>query len=263
MRKTTSQSIRASLEKPGEENPDHARNNKAQIITEIRRRVGRLSKWTGGVSTLALNLTSAIERCLNAEDVFSFEKKSGKMAQMTLTWRIQADVTSDKEVDKGKRPEVQSQLIRFTAHMDDDSGRWNASAAEIEAVLSLWIAHAHQQIAFAEAAAERELEASGKGKGSEDWLRGSRKQAVEEVRGFQLLGPCTPAMCRDFIWWTGSTSRDIRKISFRKGQNSAQDAKKIPQQAEKLHQSDTKLSHGTSLESIESHLFCSGLFKGH
>ena len=139
----------------------------AQLALNARRRLGQLTNWEGQASLLSIAVANSIEILMNHSDLFPQKLQS-------LTWSLM--VKTD-----GGSPEK----IQFTAKRNPD--KWHIDATYIEAALSLWLLHIH----------ENEMARNGNAP-EEDWLRKVKSSGGGIIR---ILGRDEPSLRRDIGWW--------------------------------------------------------------
>ncbi|KAM5353012.1 hypothetical protein ACJZ2D_017120 [Fusarium nematophilum] len=176
------------------------RDSEAHMAMEIRRDLGELADWRGPASAEAVTLARAIEVTMDA--LF------GNSLTGEFTWSLGAHYL---------QPGVQS--VNFRLERDDKG--WKAYADEIEAALSLWLysvgelerdkheqeQNQHQQEQNQHQQEREQHKSPGTRPRKDDgWLRAKGLPAKHSLR---LLGPSTPALCRDLQWWI---PRDVAGI---------------------------------------------------
>jgi len=168
--------------------PPCGMNNSSQGLVRLRMRMGKLSKWTGPTSELAVSVASSIDEAMN---MLSFNEAGDTV----FTWSV--------NVQFGDRNES----IELTVKRSSVTTPWAANAAEIEAVLSLWIYHTRET----ERKARNTLAETQKPDSEDsedDWLR--HGEAALQRQNLQFLGPYSPCLLRDLKWWTPRTSTLLR-----------------------------------------------------
>jgi hypothetical protein len=154
-------------------------------IMEIRKRLGVLSKWPGPAVNEAISVASAIEVVANA-----------------LLGSTRSDFTWSLTTVEGEK-------IDFK--LTSPGGRnCVVDAAEIDAVLSLWLSAVHGRdeswrVARKEGGGRDSAAKSALTLKEDIWLR-PKGASVERLR---LLGPYSPALFRDLRWWVTSKANRI------------------------------------------------------
>ena len=148
-------------------------------VFRIRKRLGKLSNWTGPASKSAISVARSVEAVMNT--IFS-QKEYPQLK--TLEWFVYGHRGSSK---LGK--------INLSAKRGEDK-RWTACAEEIEAVLSLWL------YCMKEGGKDSfpDLALSGNG-ARDDWLR--NRQATAQRRTIRLLARNEEDICQDLHWYLG------------------------------------------------------------
>jgi hypothetical protein len=154
----------------------------AQRMVKIRHRLGSLTKWTGPVSELAVSVASSVDEVMNT--LFP-----GAGTQ-TFIWSLNVHHNDHKE------------LVYLTVEKETTRAPWTANAAEIEALLSLWLFHVREiersELHIRELEREKMRQKSGSGDEG-DWLR--LGQTSLQRQQIQFLGPDVPSLRRDLRWW--------------------------------------------------------------
>ncbi|KAG5809910.1 hypothetical protein H9Q74_005626 [Fusarium xylarioides] len=149
-------------------------NNVQQIIL-VRKRLGDLVQWQTEAFKPALALARSIERFLD-------EFMPAKPHQNLLKWRVPM-----------KDPEDVRSAVTLTITKKGSSG-WRIKVGEVEAILSLWMAHLDATRA-----------AKTKDKEKADWQR-SKAGVALGVDYCRILGPNDQrgVLERDIKWWVGN-----------------------------------------------------------
>lgn len=174
------------IKNPATDVAEYPNNNESQEIIRLRQRLGILSKWVGPVSPMAVSVANSIDEVMNV-----------LFPTVSEPFVFALNVQSDRE----------THWIRLTVQKSSKEQPWTANAAEIEAILSLWVYHTHQaerNRALGGAAAAGHPPEGGPGGAQEkddddDWLRKGDKALPRQIMRF--LGPDTPALRRDLNWW--------------------------------------------------------------
>jgi hypothetical protein len=158
-----------------------------ECALQIRKRLGRLTNWTGPLSPVSIALAESIE--------VAMEKLLDKEVGGLFTWFVSVKVNNEDE------------KVKFTIEKRDD--RWKIDTTSIEAALSLWTFHIRA------IEAERK-EKTNKKEAPEDWLRDDTEMKRRIIR---LLGPAdstsgpadsSKGLPRSLRWWMGETVGDVR-----------------------------------------------------
>lgn len=165
---------------------EYPNNNESQGIIRLRQRLGTLSKWVGPVSPMAVSVANSIDEVMNV--LFPSDPEPFVFAL---------------NVQYGR----ETHWIRLTVQKSSKEQPWTANAAEIEAILSLWVYHTHRaerNRALGGAATAGHPPEDSQGMAQEDdddddWLRKGDKALPRQIMRF--LGPDTPALRRDLNWW--------------------------------------------------------------
>lgn len=169
-------------------------------VVEIRQRLGRLSKWTGPATELAVAVATAVEVVMNTPKLLS------EPPQESFTWSLGCDWSREGDNDQQQYREA-SMTVKF------QQGQWKADATQIEAVLSLWLFHVRE---VEEARKKHGAEQQSDGQGIyayEDWLRAG--DAARSRSTIRLLCEDTPSARQNLEWWVGSLeSSRIQAVDF-------------------------------------------------
>lgn len=163
-------------------------------VVAVRKRLGSLSNWSGPVSDLAVSVASVIEAVMSSLCTFSDESY---LKADSMYWSVNSGAN-------GKADENNEQIFLKLNKVGRD-GPWKADAAEIEAVLSLWLYSVQHK--------EHDPASFKKPKGNEqlipreDWL--SHGDTAIRQENLRFLGRCLPSSCRDLIWYMGSQASVI------------------------------------------------------
>jgi len=160
-----------------------------QKMVKIRQRLGQLSKWKGPASGPSVSVATAIEEVMNSLALPSLKD------DQDFTWSLTSQVDNKD-----------AEILHLTIKKDIENS-WTANAAEIEAVLSLWLFHVRDL----ERSSHHKLGKMNSGTLDDDWLRAgdpaSRKQNI------RFLGPDMAPLRRDLRWWTpGAVSNTLLKV---------------------------------------------------
>lgn len=157
-------------------------------VIKIRRRLGKLSNWTGPVSKFAVAVARSIEAVMNT--IFT-QKEYPELE--TVAWSVYGHRGSGKP---GK--------INLHVNRGEDK-RWIACAAEIEAVLSLWLYSRNENIS--NTIPNSMLSCGGT---RDDWLR--HGQTEMQQRTIRLLGGNEEYYRRDLHWYLGERVNIISQV---------------------------------------------------
>ncbi|EEP77677.1 conserved hypothetical protein [Uncinocarpus reesii 1704] len=170
-------------------NPPTTAATRSDDVVRIRQRIGALIKWTTTTTDLATSLAGSIEAVMNSR--FAPDKWKEKRE---LRWAVQGQ-------DCG------SIFLSLRYY----NGRWIANAAEIDAVLSLWVYAAETEDKIvkqtAEKAASSELPDDWATAGGVDWLRSGHEALRPQC--VRLLGHATPSYIRDLTWYLVDGTSDV------------------------------------------------------
>ena len=205
----------------------------AKELVDIRQRVGQLSQWTGPASDNAVALGNAIEVVLNT--LLPPNVRSAGTETEEFTWVLDVQTgcggvqaarnggSVGQEAGDGNGggqdagggnggDDTNDQKIVLRAVVKGGNKKsWQADVDQIEALLSLWLRHAH----CSEAAPKSDSDMPKK-----NWLRDKpRKQ------GMLFLGPDTLLLRRDLRWWVpGDGSASLLQVRMPSDQATSQDA---------------------------------------
>ncbi|KAF8244297.1 ankyrin [Wilcoxina mikolae CBS 423.85] len=159
-------------------------NQVAQVL-KLRERLGELSAWASPVANEALSLAKSIEVVMNA--IFGSNNpldvhEGARHDDRRTYWNWYVPVTDGKN---------RSELATFTVTRDARTGLWEASAAELEAFLSVWL----YELRDKERANERNRQHDSK----RDWLRGTDKARKRQI--IHYLCSNNSYSRRDCWWW--------------------------------------------------------------
>lgn len=158
-------------------------NDRAQMVINSRKDLGRLTKWSGPVTDKATSVVKAIEIVLKNTEFISTEKMD--MTGKVLKWKLYVFTRNIEPINLEIR---------------HDGKQWKVNVADIEAVLSLWLF----------AAAERERIAMDDKLDVDAWLRSGDASRGDSMR---LLGESNAISRRDMKWWAGSGNNRIIEVS--------------------------------------------------
>jgi ankyrin repeat protein len=148
--------------------------SKPHSMVKIRERLGDLSKWRVAASDPAVSVANAIEVVMNT--LFSQSTSEGPDS---FHWSING---------RNHGGGVSNSLIHFA--IERKNGRWNANAAEIEAVLSLWLYAVQEAEQTSTSAAKADVG---------DRLR--HGDTAVRRRSIRLLGRKEDVYLRDLRWY--------------------------------------------------------------
>lgn len=157
-------------------------------VVRIRKRLGELSNWAGPVSRFAISASKSIEAVMNT--IFT-QKEYPKLK--ILTWSVY-----------GHRGGSKLGKINLNVRRGEDK-RWVACAAEVEAVLSLWLYSTKENNKIT----TPNLTLSD-GDTGVDWLR--HGQAAVQRRTIRLLGGNEECYCRELHWYLGEGVSTISQV---------------------------------------------------
>jgi ankyrin repeat protein len=150
----------------------------AQKVLDARMQLARLAGWRGLASSEAISLATAIECTMDTLDKHRCLPNSG-----SFTWDFEARY-------------VRSQPRPISIELSD-AGSWKIDAAEIEAIISLWLSSVDDEGSEPE-------DPPGPGRGvdqDDEWLR--RGETTSKL-GLWIVGEQTPSLARDLQWWIPS-----------------------------------------------------------
>ena len=144
--------------------------SKLHRTMEIRKHLARNANWPGPASNEAISVATSIGIVFD-----TFFPADQHEEDRDLSWHFRA---------------VDGQMINFKLTLR--TGKWGADAAEIEAVLSLWLFAAHVED-------QRKNDTSGGSLENDDkWLR---TKGAPKRRNLWFRAPYTRTSSRDFEWW--------------------------------------------------------------
>ncbi|KAL0938064.1 ankyrin repeat protein [Colletotrichum truncatum] len=148
--------------------------SKAQMVMQTRRDLKKLASWSGPAPAEAVAVARAIE--ITMRSLFDF-------LDGTFTWSL---TTLDNE-------EIKFEVVK-------KDGKWNSSAEDIEAALSLWLFSAHRHKC-------KESHNQDKTHASASKTAKSHSPRIEASASdvtLRFLGPNTESLRRDLAWWMPS-----------------------------------------------------------
>ncbi|KAH0561959.1 hypothetical protein GP486_003336 [Trichoglossum hirsutum] len=165
---------------------------------DIRKDLGRLSKWPGPASAEAISVAIATEVVMN-------------------TFFPSLDHDFDWTFDT-----VDGGTVHFRLKQEDR--KWVANVAEIEAALSLWLGYVlwNNEVSIQKGNSE-----SVSTEREDKWLR---VEGVYKKRGMRLIDRYTRTLHRDLMWWmTGELDRIkvVRATSLRDGGHTEIDRHRV------------------------------------
>lgn len=160
----------------------------AQAVLDARKQLARLADWRGPACLEAVCLARAIECTMKALDIcFPKEFKN-------FTWNIETCY-------------IGSQEQKITIRLFQQAGVWKVDAAEVEAILSLWLSSVDEEDLAIGVSYNHDGKKHSEPKiGDDEWLRTKGTTAKQSLR---LLGEHTPSLTRDLQWWI---PRDLLSI---------------------------------------------------
>ncbi|GKU04917.1 serine threonine protein phosphatase [Fusarium langsethiae] len=186
---------------PGSET---AHTDEGQRTILVRKRLGDLCKWPNSTSKSALALTLSIERFMNE----FFSKGLLSNDSNKLTWKIpfSRSHTSAQNTRRSSSNQTNVSWIKLDVTMDPIAKIWRVDNGQVEAALSLWVAHwtAHRA---------EHLETDGEADGSDgqkkDWRRSGDGSHVEYCRrvGENRNG----VLKRDISWWVNNAVEGLQE----------------------------------------------------
>ncbi|KAK6723249.1 hypothetical protein SNK04_002100 [Fusarium graminearum] len=178
--------------------------DKGQATILVRKRLGDLCKWPDSTSKLALALTRSIESFL--KEFFPNGLPTHDADQ--LMWKIpfsdshQPDPTTPSK----SANQTAKSWIKLHATRDPNTKGWIADNGQIEAILSLWVAHwTARQAAYLEA----ERQESGVEGQNTDWRRASDGSHVEYCR--KIGQDRNGVLKRDISWWVSNAVGGLQR----------------------------------------------------
>jgi len=156
----------------------------AQELVDIRQHVGQLCQWIGPASDAAISAANAVEAVLNT----LFPPESEQMQK--FDWYLDVNFCPG-DMSPGRSVYSGYQRLFLTARVDKRGNRkyWQTDVGKIEALLSLWLRHAHSSAGGKKTDRKRDNR-------NPNWLRNKpRKQNM------LFLGPDSLHLRRDLRWW--------------------------------------------------------------
>ena len=182
-------------------------------VVEIRQRLGRLSKWTGPATELAVAVATAVEVVMNTPWLSA-------SPQTSFTWSLGCDWSARGD-DHQQQYREASMTVKY------QQGQWKADATQIEAVLSLWLFHVREVEEARKKKHGAEQQSDGQGADVyEDWLRAG--DAARSISTIRLLCKNTPSARQNLEWWVGSLeSSRIQEVEFQRKDQETPDGKDV------------------------------------
>ncbi|WXC56125.1 hypothetical protein SNK03_002062 [Fusarium graminearum] len=192
-------------------NPNPANNlgseiaytSKGQQAVLVRKRLGDLCKWPNSTSKSALALTLSIERFMTE----FFPKGLLTNDANKFTWKIPFSCSRvyDQNAPHGYSNRRAVSWIKLDVKRNSDAKIWNVDNGQVEAILSLWMAHW-----TARRADHRESDKydnSGEDQ-STDWRRSGDGSHVEYCR--RVGDNRNGVLKRDISWWVNNAVEGLQ-----------------------------------------------------
>ncbi|CAG2003640.1 unnamed protein product [Fusarium graminearum] len=176
----------------------------------VRKRLGDLCKWPNNTSKSALALTLSIERFM--KEFFPEGLPTDDPTKVTLKIPFSRSHTSDQDPSRHCSDQTAVSWIEIDIERTSDAMAWTVDNGQVEAILSLWMAHWT-------AGRVDHLESDGKEVGSKgqstDWRRAGDGSHVEYCR--RIGENRNGVLRRDISWWVnnaveGLQAEDSREI---------------------------------------------------
>jgi len=176
---------------------------RAKELVSVRQRVGQLSRWTGPASETAVAAANAIEVVMNT----LFPPQTTLLKE--LHWPLDIQVgcccyKGGKGTDSctlNPHPKNEQIILQVEVAKVDRKEFWQADVEQIEALLSLWLCHAHGPEEVM-----RKTERNG-GKAETKWLRNKPRKL-----SMLFLGPDNRLLRRDLRWWVPGGAAGLLEV---------------------------------------------------
>ncbi|KAI5815823.1 hypothetical protein BZA77DRAFT_247928, partial [Pyronema omphalodes] len=187
-------------------------------VTQVRRRLGRLTQWKNPASGAAVSVANSMELVLN-----TLLQKSTE----SFTWDIDVLFNNKRQ--------------RVDLNVKNDGEKFRVSLAEIEALLSLWLQHVvvHEQKQQDREEGGKDEERNCKRENNRSEQESNSKTDNDRLKqealkqNLRILGPHSNSLRQDLKWWLPSDSATVLRIS--KGERNQDGANHS--ESKKLHYS--------------------------
>ncbi|UZP34422.1 hypothetical protein NXS19_002238 [Fusarium pseudograminearum] len=172
-----------------------------QLAVLVRKRLGDLCKWPNSTSKSALALTLSIERFMKE----FFPEGLRTKGSDTVTWKIPF-------IHSHSSDQTSLTWIELHVELDNDAKTWKVDNGQVEAILSLWVAHwtAHRADDL-----ELETQKGSKKRQSTDWRRSGDGSHVEYCR--RIGENRNGVLKRDISWWVNNAVEGLQQEDREKG----------------------------------------------
>ncbi|KAM0386024.1 hypothetical protein ACHAPY_000572 [Fusarium culmorum] len=172
-----------------------------QLAVLVRKRLGDLCKWPNSTSKSALALTLSIERFMKEFFPEGLHTKGSK----TVTRKIPF-------IRSHSSDQTSLTWVELQVELDNDDKTWKVDNGQVEAILSLWVAHwtAHRADNL-----ESETQKGSKKRQSPDWRRAGDGSHVEYCR--RIGENSNGVLKRDISWWVNNAVEGLQKEDREKG----------------------------------------------
>ncbi|KAF0644684.1 hypothetical protein FPSE5266_11354 [Fusarium pseudograminearum] len=181
-----------------------AHTGKGQRAILVRKRLGDLCKWPNSTSKSALALTLSIERFM--KEFFPGRLPNNDSDQMT--WKI--PFSRSHQLSQKTSPNCSGQKpitwVKLDITRDPKSKGWGVDNGQVEAILSLWMAHwtAHRADHL-----EAKKHEGNKKLQSTDWRRAGDGSHVEYCR--RIGENRNGVLKRDISWWVNNAVEGLQR----------------------------------------------------